>query len=422
MKMKKVLFMACGLLMAGSAFAQQDVLKAADRGMRVEVPDHAGIARMLEGAMTNPETANDVKTWYLAGKNAFKTWQTGWEQLQIGGNPDKVNMSNAILNGFDYYLKAFTMDTVRVEDKKGNVKIKTKYSKEMAKTIADNQNNFYDAGVYLYEAQDLGGAYRAWEIFTLLPDLACLGKDAPAAIPDSTLSQTYYNMGIFAFQADKKPEALKAFMNAAKYGQGEVAYDNALAMAAELEDMDAMEKIANDGFNKYGKQNYIGTLVSIYVKKGDYNKALEILNNALAQNPDNSVLHNVKGVLIESTTGNEGMSAEEVAKANEEATALYKKAVELDGENAEARYNYGRLLANKAYKMSDDAVDLSNQEYDALLASDINPLFKAAAEQLEKSIAINPEANRQAFTILKNIYYNLKDDVNMKRIADLELQ
>lgn len=420
--MKKVLLIACGLMMAGSAFAQQDVLKTAERNMRVEVPDHAAIAKMLDGAMTNPETANDVKTWYLAGKNAFKTWQTGWEQMQIKADADKVAMSRAILNGFDYYMKAFTLDTMRIEDKKGNVKVKTKYSKEMAKTIADNMNNFYDAGVYLYDEHDLGKAYRAWEIFTMLPDLSCLGNAAPAAIPDSTLSQTYYNMGIFAFQADMKPEALKAFMNAAKYGQGEVAYDNALAMAAELEDMEAMEKIANEGFNKYGKQNYIGTLVSIYVKKGDYNKALEIINNALAQNPDNSVLHNVKGVLIESSTGNEGMTPEQIAAANEEATELYKQAVALDPNNAEARYNYGRLLANKAYKTSDDAIDLSNADYDKLQKEVINPLFVAAAEQLEASVAINPESNRQAFTILKNIYYNLKDDTNMQRIADLELQ
>ncbi|MDE7334981.1 MAG: hypothetical protein K2N10_01545, partial [Muribaculaceae bacterium] len=111
--MKKLLFVACGLLMAGTAFAQKDVLKAAKNKMSVEVPDHAAIASMLEGAMTNSETANDVYTWYLAGKNGFKTWQTGWEQLQIGGNPDKVKMSNAILNGYDYYMKAFTMDTVK---------------------------------------------------------------------------------------------------------------------------------------------------------------------------------------------------------------------------------------------------------------------------------------------------------------------
>lgn len=418
--MKKTLLMACGLLVAGAAFAQENVLKEAERGLKVEVPDHAGIASMLQGAMTDPSTAGNVKTWYLAGKNAFQTWQTGWEQMQIGGNPDKAKMSKAIVNGFDYYMKAFTMDTIVTDPVKG--KFKAKHSKEMAKTIAGNVNNFYDAGVYLYEAQDLAGAYRAWEIFTLLPTLPQLGKEAPAAAPDSTLAQTYYNMGIFAYQADMKPEALKSFMAAAELGQGETAYDNALSMAAELNDLAAMEKIANEGFNKFGKQTYIGSLVNIYVKNGEYDKALNMINKALAANPDNAVLHNVKGVLVENRTNEEGISAEDAAKANAEALELYAKAVELDPENPDARFNYGRVLANKAYKTSDDAVDLSNEEYSKLKDEVINPLFKQAAEQLEKSIAINPEANRQAFTILKNIYYNLNDEANMKRIADLELQ
>lgn len=423
--MKKTLLMACGLLVAGAAFAQENVLKDAERGLKVEVPDHARIASMLEGAMADPSTANNVKTWYLAGKNAFQTWQTGWEQLQIGANLDKINMSKtnmskAIVNGFDYYMKAFTMDTIVTDPVKG--KFKAKHSKEMAKTIAGNVNHFYDAGVYLYEAQDFAGAYRAWEIFTLLPTLPQLGKEAPVAAPDSTLAQTYYNMGIFAYQADMKPEALKSFMAAAELGQGEVAYDNALSMAAELNDLAAMEKIANEGFSKFGKQTYIGSLVNIYVKNGEYNKALDMINKALAANPDNAVLHNVKGVLVENRTNEEGISAEEAAKANAEALELYAKAVELDPENPDARFNYGRVLANKAYKTSDDAVDVSNEEYTKLKEEVINPLFKQAAEQLEKSIAINPEANRQAFTILKNIYYNLNDEANMKRIADLELQ
>lgn len=416
--MKKIMLVACGLLVTGAALAQENVLKEAERGLRVEVPDHAGIATMLQGAMTDPSTANNVKTWYLAGKNAFQTWQTGWEQLQIGGNPDKANMSKSIVNGFDYYCKAFPMDTVVNE--KG--KIKTKYSKEMAKTIASNANNFYDAGVYLYEAQDLAGAYRAWEIFTLLPTMPQLGKDAPAAPADSTLAQTYYNMGIFAYQAEMKPEALKSFMAAAELGQGEVAYDNALSMASELNDIATMEKIANEGFSKYGKQTYIGALVNVYVKNGEYDKALTMVNKAIAANPDNAVLHNVKGVLVENRTNEEGISAEDAAKANAEALELYAKAVELDPENPDARFNYGRVLANKAYKTSDDAVNLSNEEYNKLKEDVINPLFVRAAEQLEKSIAINPEANRQAYTILKNIYYNLNDEANMKRISDLELQ
>ncbi|MDE6222318.1 MAG: hypothetical protein K2M49_01325 [Muribaculaceae bacterium] len=420
--MKKVLLIACGLMMAGSAFAQQNVLKDAERALRVEVPDHAKIASMLEGAMTNPETAEDVKTWYLAGKNAFQTWQTGWEQLQQGGNPDKVKMSKAIVDGYDFYVKAFGMDTVRTLDKKGVEKIKTKYSKEMVKTIVANMDRFYDAGALLYEGQDLPRAYRAWEIYTSMPTMPSLGKDAPAAPHDSIMGQTYYNMGIFAYQADMKPEALKSFVNAIEHGWGEAAYDNALALAAELEDMPMMERIANEGFNKFGKQNYIGTLVSLYVKKGDYDTALQMVNRALAQNPDNAVLYNVKGVLVESTAQEEGLAPEKVAAANEEALGYYGKAVELDANNPEARFNYGRMLANKAYKASDDGIELSNEDYNKLQEEVIVPYFKQAAEQLEACIAINPETNRQAFTILKNIYYNLKDDVNMQRIADLELE
>lgn len=418
--MKKLMIIACGLLVSGTAVAQENVLKEAERGLKVEVPNHEAIAKMLEGAMTDPTTAGNVKTWYLAGKNAFQTWQTGWEQLQIGGNPDKVKMSKAIVDGFDFYTKAFTMDTIITDPVKG--KFKAKYSKEMAKTIAGNTNNFYDAGVYLYEANDLKKAYRAWEIFTMIPSMAQLGKEVPAAPADSIMAQTYYNMGIFAYQADMKPESLLSFLKAAEYGQGEVAYDNALSMAAELNDIEAMEKIANEGFNKYGKQTYIGSLVNVYVKNGDFEKALTMVNKALDANPDNAVLYNVKGVLIENRTNDENISPEEAERCTVEAMENYRKAVELDSNNADARFNYGRVIANKAYKTSDDAADCTNDEYTKLKEEVINPLFHQAATHLEKSIEINPEANRQAFVILKNIYYNLNDEANMKRISELELR
>lgn len=420
--MKKILLMAFGLVMAGNAFAQVSVLKAAKSELSKEVPNHANVASMLKEAMANPETANNVETWYLAGKNGFQTWQTGWEQLQIGGNPDKTAMSNAIVDAFDYYVKAFGMDTIKTEDKKGNIKIKTKFSKDMAKAIASNHNNFYDAGVYLYDAHDLPKAYRAWEIFTLIPNMESLGKDAPAAIADTTLAQTYYNMGIFAYQSEMKPEALKSFLAAAEYGQGEVAYDNALAMASELKDLKAMEKIANEAFSKYNKQTYIGSLINVYVQNKDFDSARKTVDTALAKNPDNAVLYNVKGVLVESMGQGEDVTPEKTDAANKEAITYYKKAVELDAQNPDARFNYGRMLANQAYKTSDDNMELNNADYEKLQNETIIPLFKAAAEQLEACIAINPEANRQAYTILKNIYYNLKDDTNMQRISDLELQ
>lgn len=416
--MKKLLLLACGMCIAGSAFAQESVLKEADRMLKVEVPDHAKIASMLKGAMADPSTAENVKTWYLAGKNGVQTWQTGYEQFQIGNKPDVANMSRALIEGYGYLMKALPMDTV--VDPKG--KVKTKYSKDIIKLISTNSKSFYDAGVFLYESNDLAGAYHAWEIYSELPTMACLGKSAPVADNDSVQGATYYNMGIFAYQAGMKPEAMNAFLKSARLGHGDVAYDNALAMASELGDRAMIQEIGNEAFARYGKQSYIAELVNLYIREKEYDNALSMINKAISGNPDNAILYNVKGVLVENQVNDENISPEAAEAANAEATELYKKATELDANNAEAHYNYGRMIANKAYKMSDDAYELSTSDYNKLREETLLPMFKQAAEELERCIAIDKEANRQAFTILKNLYYNMGDEANMERVSQLELE
>ena len=390
--MKKLLLLACGLLISGAAVAQEQVLKEAERMLKVEVPDHGKVATMLKGAMADPSTANNVKTWFLAGKNGFQTWQTGYEQYMQGANPDKVNMSRALVEGYSYLMKALPMDTI-VDDKG---KVKTKYSKEIVKLISSSPSSFHDAGVFLYESNDMAGAYHAWEIYQELPTLAFLGKAAPAFDPDSVRAADLYNMGIFAYQADMKPEAMSAFLRAGRLGHGEVAYDNALAMASAIGDPEMIAEVANEGFSKYGKQAYIAELINLYIRNKEYDKAMEMLDRSLAATPNNAVLLYSKGV-------------------------LYKQASEADPNNAEAHFHYGRMLANRAYTMSDNATDLSVSEYNDLKKNTLDPLFRQAAGELEKCIELDKEANRQAFSILKNIYYNLNDEANMNRIAELEL-
>lgn len=418
--MKKLLMLACGICLAASAFAQESVLKEADRMLKVEVPDHSKIASMLRNAMADPTTANNVKTWFLAGKNGFQTWQTGFEQYMIGNQPDKRNMSQALIDGYGYFMKALSMDTV--VDAKG--KVKTKYSKDIVKLVSSNASAFKDAGVFLYEVGDLSGAYHAWDIYSELPHQEFLGKSAPLADNDSVQATTYYNMGIFAYQADMKPEALDAFLKAGRLGNGDVAYDNALAMATEIGDRAQIEEVANEAFAKYGKQSYIAALINLYIKEKDYDSALAMINKAIETTPDNAVLYNAKGILVENQVNEEGIAPEVADAANAEALQLYKRASELDPNNAEAHYHYGRMLANSAYKISDsdEASQLSTAEYNKLREETILPLFKQAAEELEKCIAIDKETNRQAFSILRNLYYNLGDEANMNRVAELELE
>ena len=415
--MKKLLLLACGLLISGAAVAQEQVLKEAERMLKVEVPDHGKVATMLKGAMADPSTANNVKTWFLAGKNGFQTWQTGYEQYMQGANPDKVNMSRALVEGYSYLMKALPMDTI-VDDKG---KVKTKYSKEIVKLISSSPSSFHDAGVFLYESNDMAGAYHAWEIYQELPTLAFLGKAAPAFDPDSVRAADLYNMGIFAYQADMKPEAMSAFLRAGRLGHGEVAYDNALAMASAIGDPEMIAEVANEGFSKYGKQAYIAELIDLYIRNKEYDKAMEMLDRSLAATPNNAVLLYSKGVLVENQVNEEGISQEKIDAANAEALDLYKQASEADPNNAEAHFHYGRMLANRAYTMSDNATDLSVSEYNELKKNTLDPLFRQAAGELEKCIELDKEANRQAFSILKNLYYNLNDEANMNRIAELEL-
>lgn len=421
--MKKLTIMAIGLCLCGTAVAQESVLKEAERGLRVEVPDHAKIASMLEGAMTDPSTAENVKTWYLAGKNAFQTWQTGIEQLQVGGNPDILNMCSALLNGFDYYMKALPMDTVVVDPVKN--KIKTKYSKEIAKTLETRHGDFNQAAGSFYNAGNFKDAYRCWSIFTTMPSMANrLGKNTPSMPADSVMAETYYNMGYCALQGDMRQEAMESFLKAARLGHGESAYNNALAVAQDLQNVQAMEEIASEAISKFDSQNFIAALVNVYIKGGKYDKALQMLDKAIAANPNNSILYNAKGVLVETRANDDSISKEDAANANVEAQELYGKAAQLDPKNAEAIYNYGRVIANKAYTIldSDEVSKLSAVEYNKIKQETTDPLFKQAAEQLEKVIELDSENYRQAFTILKNIYYNLGDEENMKRISDLELE
>ena len=62
--MKKVLFTVALMFGAFVASAQVSVVKEA-KGMMKKDP--AAAAKLIEGALTNPETANDPNTWQMAG-------------------------------------------------------------------------------------------------------------------------------------------------------------------------------------------------------------------------------------------------------------------------------------------------------------------------------------------------------------------
>lgn len=122
-------------------------------------------------------------------------------------------------------MTALPLDTVVNE--KG--KVKTKYSKDIIKTIAGHYNDFDNAARFLWEAQDFEGAYTAWDIFLKLPNNPTIAKSL--TIPhDSIMGELAYNQALAAWQANKLDSALTAFDYARSKGYNKKIYTTMLSV------------------------------------------------------------------------------------------------------------------------------------------------------------------------------------------------
>lgn len=400
--MKKISLLGLCLLAIGSASAQNDLVKEVERTVKAGNVDYAAARAQLAPALTYPETKDGAYAWYVAGKLEFDAYDNLSAKRQIGQQISGSEIGNAIIDGYNYYIKALPLDSV--PDKKG--KIKTKYSRDIVKTIVAHYGDFDNAARYLWEAQDYKGAYKAWGIFLSMDQNPVFAKSLN--VPhDTIMGELAYNQALAAWQGEMLDEALKAFEYAKNKGYNKKSlYDYAISVAAQAQKNDVVYALAAEGYKYYGKEDpkFIQLIINGYIEKQNYDQANVMLDEALAADPNNAVYYNLKGVICESQ------------KDNENASVLYKKATEIDPNNASARYNYGRKLCEQAYAISDSSANLTQAEYNKVRAEQIDPLLRQAAEQLEKAFELDEENQRDALRYLRNVYYNLGDDANLKRV------
>lgn len=399
--MKKISILGICLISAATSFAQMSAVKDAERALKSGSADHYAIRNTIAPAMTNDESKGEAMTWYVAGKNEVDLYDNLFGKKSIGQDVDSKEIGTSLINGYKYYMVALPLDTVVNE--KG--KVKTKYSKDIVKAISGHYSDFDNAARFLWEAQDYEGAYTAWDIFLSLPKNPTFANSL--AVPhDSIMGELAYNQALAAWQANRLDSALVAFDNARSYGYNKKQlYDYAISVAAQSMKNDVVYSLSAEAHKLYGKEDnkYISLVINGYIEAKEYDKAKATIEEALTADPNNGELYDVMGILYDSQ------------KDNEKAYECYMKAVELNPEFARAQYNVGRKICEKAYAISDGASNLTQAEYIKVRDEQIFPLFRQAAEYLEKAYSLD-ENQRDALRYLRNIYYNLNDEANLKRI------
>jgi hypothetical protein len=406
--MKKFLTAAICLTAIGSMSAQKQVVDQASKlsGKIEQIEEARGL---LQQAFANPETANDARTYFVAGKLEFDAYDKNQAKYQVNPSDqsiDQVGMATQLLNGYNYFVQAFPLD--QLPNAKGE--IKPKYTKDIASKIAGHCPDFFNMGAILYGAQKFyPEAYNAFMIYGDMPEMEELGKLAPQ-VADTIRATSYFNAGLCAYSANKVPESAEAFRKARLNNYpGQDAYIYELAcwqniMAKDSTMSDTAKSKINDialaGYNKFGMTQpvFLTNLVNNLMLDGQENEAIAMINKELENHDDMSSLYGLRAYVYDHC----GKDAESEAD--------YRKVVSMPNADFESLKNASRKLFLQGTAALNN-VEFGGAEGRAKKQEIKTKYFEDAKTAAEKAKAINP-TDSTLNAIIENIDYALENLLN----------
>lgn len=372
--------------------AQNDVVKDAEHILAKAKPDYAEALKTIKPALENEETAKNPQAWYIAGKAALGVWDKLWTELQVGtdvNSDKKKNGARTLTDAYRYFATALPLDSL--PDAKG--KVKPKYSKEIKKTLARYYRPFRNAGIFLYDAGDLQGAFDAWEIYVNLPARLKLGQKDLKPDNNTDIGQILYYQALAAISSGDNAHAVDKFTSARRSGfSTKDLYLYAMEASRRMENDSLMIEFARYGNELYGREDVSFSLVLINdcLTNRDYEHARRLASEALAVTSDDKIKSQLYDVL--------GVTAEQEGNV-EEAFVQFQKSVVYDPDNAKCFFDLGRLIYNESLKIIESG-DKEAEESKAI------PGLKKAAEYFEKAYSLDPSMSQIPST-LYSLYYRL---------------
>ena len=411
--MKKLfLMLACSSLCCSFLNAQESLVKDVEKQIETS-SDYAAMRTKLAPAFADETSKNNAQTWFVAAKLELKEFDDLWKKKMLGQAVDLKVLGNSLISGYDYMVKALPLDSVpeidkktgepKIDKKTGKAKMKTKYSGKIVSMMAENFNPLNIVASELYGDKQYDKAVQAWEYCATMPSMKSLKGRIPE-LADTVIGELRFFQGIALWQNDNPKEAIGAFEKARKSGYTKKeAYDYALNCAAQAKDEEKIAEIAREAMPVYGKQDgqYIRILINYFLVKEDFAKANEILDKAIADEPQNAEFVNLKGNLVEKQS------------SIEEAKPYFEEAVKLDPNSSKANFDLGRYYFNKAIKVRDEKTDLTGED----LAKLTDPLYQQALPYLEKAYELDKD-NFEAKNALRSIYYQLGDEAKLNAIEN----
>lgn len=382
--MKRFFLSLIILIMSVGLFAQKGKVNSA-----LNFVDNGNLEKAkeaMDGAEEHSKTKDWPKTYYAKGRLAQAMYQS---------NDDKIRKlyDEPLMVAYNSYLKSIELDDT------------DRMSKMVILQIPQLSNDFLTWAGEEFEAENFKKSLAAFETLITLQR-----SDIYVGMLDTVL---LFNAGIVAINAEEHDKALNYFEQCIEmeYGDSQP-YEYMHSIYTTRGDMENAEKILIAAFEKFDDSpNVLLSLIQFYLVNEMDEEAMEYINMAKANDPDNYRLHWAEGVLY--------MKQERY----EDATVALAKSIELEPDFFDTQYNMGVCYYNMGVNMFEVANDiLDNEKYNAAV-EEAKEVFAKAIPYMEKALELNPE-DVASMTSLKELYYRLqmteKYDEMTKRLDEIE--
>ena len=393
--MKRVLLTVALCVAASASFAQKKVVNEAQSIAKGSNADFGEARTLIKGALENPETKDDAKTWYVAGFIEDQQFNAERAKQILGQQPNEPVMYEALYGILPYFQKAYELD--QLPNEKG--KVKPKYTKDIKSILSANHVYLFNGGAYYFDKQEYKKAYDFFNQYVEISELPMFAGTQTAE-KDSTFMTVQFYAAAAASLAKDSRLAIAALERAKNtpYRQYDVyqylCYEYGEARTAQ--DSVMLEKTFEEGMQVFPDSAFfLNNLINTYIYSNRNEKALEMLNVAIQKNPNDANLYNVMGRVYET-----GLKDYANAEKN------FQIALEKDPNLTDALSNIGRIYYNQGVnKLSESNMINDSKKYQEELGM-AKDLFKKALPYYKKAHEAEPE-KMDNMIALRGIYYNL---------------
>lgn len=410
--MKKTLFIAALALISAGCVAQKANVKEVKTLIYGESADYNKARQLIQEALTNEETKDLAETWYMAAMIGYQQSEQQLLLKQMGQNLDQETAGQAVMESYDYLLKADELASVMTLDKKGReVMTDAKTHKNVQKMMKEyySKQLFPIYGIFLNDQRDFAGAYHAFMNHLNIPNLPMMQDEkSQADMPkDSTYNEYTYYAALFAIQAEMHPEAI-ALLEQLKSGSYEAISVNQFLYQEYVTTKDTANfvQVLKDAMVRFPQEPwFLQNLINYYIFSNQESMAIDYLNQAIEREPEVAQYHLIMGNLKENK------------QSYEEAIAEFDRALQLDPKMADAAAGKGRVYYNQAVKMNEDAANIMDAKEYKLALEDMNEMFRQSLPFFEQAHKMDP-ANRDYMITLKGLYYRFSMEAEYNAIQE----